>query len=338
MRYRWRLKILSALRQLRFRDEAPLIMGHHFPKWFVLMLVLATALCGCGVQSAVDSAKTGAAPASTTAEIAGNAIADQDAAEGGGGEMGADPQTAPPAERKIIYTAVVDLVVDDFTETDRKIQALTKEFGGFIAEFREDRTYGDRRSGRWVVRTPVRRFQEFLDQVVALGVPETRQMDAQDVTEEYVDLEARLASKKRLEERILQLLEERAGEIKDVIVVEQELARVREEIERMEGRLRFLANRVELTTITITAREEVDYEPPQAPTFTGKVQSTWSQSLTALGRTLEALALTVVALFPWFVLLLLIGTPFAMGLARWWRRRTPQSAEVIDPGASSISS
>src|SRR5690606_993665 len=174
-------------------------------------------------------------------------------------EDAADPQAATPVARKLIYTATVHLVVKDFGATDSKIQSLTESVGGFIAEFREDRTYGDRRAGRWVVRIPTARFQEFLDQVVTFGVPETRQIDAQDVTEEYVDLEARSANKKKLEQRILDLLENQTGEIKDVIAVETELARVREEIERMEGRLRYLANRVELTTITISAREEVDY-------------------------------------------------------------------------------
>jgi hypothetical protein len=221
------------------------------------------------------------------------------------------------------------LVVENFAETDRRIQSLTEEFGGFLAEFREDRTYGDRRAGRWVVRTPVARFHEFLDRVVSLGVPETRQIDAQDVTEEYVDLEARLANKRKLESRILDLLEKQTGEIKDVIAVETELARVREEIERMEGRLRYLANRVELTTITISAREDVNYVPPEAPTFTGKVKTTWSHSLAALGTAAEGVALFVVAAFPWLAVLAVVILPILFWIARS-RRRAVVNAEAIN--------
>lgn len=275
---------------------------------FVLLAV--AVVLGCA--QAVDSDRVRSKVDVAQVAPAGNADAPAEAA---------DPRTAATVERKIIYTATVGLVVEDFDATDRKIQALTQEAGGFVAEFREDRSYGDRQAGRWVVRIPTPRFQEFLDQVVTLGVPETRQIDAQDVTEEYVDLEARIANKKKLEQRILDLLENQTGEIKDVIAVETELARVREEIERMEGRLRFLANRVELTTITITAREEQDYIPPQAPSFTGKVRNVWSQSLTALRQAGEALVLTAVALAPWLVVLAVLGSPFLIWFVRWRRRR-----------------
>jgi hypothetical protein len=268
-------------------------------------ICLPALLLGCGVQQVKDASAPGAVAADPEAEAP---AAEQPAKEA---------PDAPASQRKIIYTATVALVVEDFAETDRRIQSLAQEFGGFIAEFREDRTYGDRLAGRWVIRTPAARFSEFLEQITALGVPETKQIDAQDVTEEFVDLEARLTNKRKLEERILDLLENQTGEIEDVIAVETELARVREEIERMEGRLRYLKDRVDLTTITITAREEVDYVPPQAPTFTGKVAATWGRSLTAMRQAGEGVALAIVALTPWLVVLAVILAPVLI----WWGRR-----------------
>jgi hypothetical protein len=279
-------------------------------------LLLSGVLLGCGVQQAAKDAAPGAAPPAAVAQAGEDLPAEKAPAE------------SAPSERKIIYTATVNLVVKDFSETDRQIQSMTQEFGGFIAEFREDRTYGDRLAGRWVIRTPVKRFHEFLEKIVALGVPETKQIDAQDVTEEFVDLEARLVNKRKLEERILDLLENQAGEIKDVIAVETELARVREEIERMEGRLRYLRDRVDLTTITITAREEADYVPPQAPTFTGKVQATWTQSLTAMQQAAEGAALVIVALVPWLVLFAILLLPLLIWFARR-RRKNIVAAEAV---------
>jgi hypothetical protein len=289
-----------------------------FPSLLAAVLAGSLAVSGCG-QAQNARGPSGQAPRAAAQDAP---AADEN--------MAADPEEMASADRKIIYTAAVNLVVKDFAATDRKIQSLAKETGGFVAEFREDGAYGDRRSGRWVVRTPVRRFQEFLDEVVALGVPETREITTQDVTEEYVDLEARLANKRKLEERILDLLENQTGEIKDVIAVETELARVREEIERMEGRLRWLAHRVELTTITIVAREEFDYVPPQAPTFAGKVQSTWSHSIAALGKAGEGLALVVVALVPWLVVLAVILAPLGYWFSRTIRRRSVATAEAVD--------
>jgi hypothetical protein len=110
--------------------------------------------------------------------------------------------------------------------------------------------------------------------------------------------------------------------------VETELARVREEIERMEGRLRYLKDRVELTTITISAREDVEYVPPQAPTFGGKVAATWGRSLSAMQQAAEGVALAAVALFPWLVVLAIFLAPLAI----WWsrRRKNVVAAEAVN--------
>ncbi len=83
------------------------------------------------------------------------------------------------------------------------------------------------------------------------------------MTEQYIDLTARLKNKRRLEERILKLLEDQTAEIKDVIEVESQLGRVREEIEVLEGRLRYLTDQIDLTTVTITVREDRSYTPAQ---------------------------------------------------------------------------
>jgi hypothetical protein len=165
----------------------------------------------------------------------------------------------------------------------------------------------------------VDRFESFLDAVSELGVPESRGQTAQDVTEEYVDLEARIANKKRLEQRILQLLEDSHGKIKEVLEVERELARVRGEVERMEGRLRYLTNRTELTTVTILAREQRDYVPPEAPTFLFQIRWAWTSSLLALKNFGKGLTLAVVFVFPWLLVILVVVAPLCWCLRRCGR-------------------
>jgi hypothetical protein len=81
------------------------------------------------------------------------------------------------------------------------------------------------------------------------------------------------------------------------------LARVRGEIEQMEGRLRFLTNRTELTTVTIVAREVQDYVPPEAPTFVNRIRQSWVDSLHALRLFGEQLVVAVVYAAPWIVVL-----------------------------------
>jgi uncharacterized coiled-coil protein SlyX len=226
-------------------------------------------------------------------------------------------QEPPAVSRKIIYTATIALVVEDFAATQKQMEALVKQHEGYVAEFREDRRYGDQLAGRWVVRIPVSQFEQFVASVVELGVPESREINAQDVTEQFIDLSARLSNKKRLEERMLKLLEDRTGEIKDVIEVESQLGRVREEIEVMEGKLRYLTDRIAMTTVTISAREERDYTPPQAPTFGVKIHRTFADSLLALRRFGETLVLLIVAATPWLV----VGCVLLIPVGIWWKRR-----------------
>lgn len=167
--------------------------------------------------------------------------------------------------RKIIYNAQVSLVVKDFSVAQEAIQNMVQKYGGFLADASVSQHQGDQRHGRWVARIPVDGYNRFLDELAEVGVRVRQNQKADDVTEEFVDLEARIATKKKLEERILELLETRDGEIKDVIDIERELARVRSDIEQMEGRLRFLENRTSLTTVTIEAREQQGYAPAEAP-------------------------------------------------------------------------
>lgn len=217
--------------------------------------------------------------------------------------------------RKIIYTATVALVVDDFSHVEQTLSSRVNECGGFIASASIALNQGRQRSGTWTVRVPVASFEQFLDATGDLGVPERREQQGQDVTEEFVDLEARIRSKKQLEDRILELLSANKGEIKDVIEVERELSRVRTEIERMEGRMRYLADRTELTTVTVQVREEHDYKPPQAPGIGLRIASTWRGSTSGIVAAAENLLLGAVACLPW----LLVAGVFAVPVWKWRR-------------------
>lgn len=218
-------------------------------------------------------------------------------------------QQPADAPRKIIYEAEINLVVKDVSAVESQIAALLKEHQGYVAESSIDRTQGEELSGRWRVRIPVERFDAFLDAVTKLGVAESRKQTAQDVTEEFVDLEAQISNKKKLEERIVELVNNQSGQIKDVIEVERELGRVRGEIEQMEGRLRYLTNRTELTTVSVFAREVDDYVPPQAPSFANQIQRAWANSLQSLQNFGQRAVVAAVYAFPWIIVLGVVLVP-----------------------------
>jgi hypothetical protein len=139
------------------------------------------------------------------------------------------------------------------------------------------------------------------------------------VTDEYVDLESRLKNKQTLESRLLELVAKRGDEIKDVLALEAELSRVREEVEKIQGRLRYLGDRVALTTIEIAAYERLDYEPPEA-TFGQRIASTFAVSLDRLRQCGQAIVLVFTALAPWAIAAAVVVLPLALLLRRRWRQ------------------
>lgn len=285
------------------------------PLWCVTLipcLLLGCGALGCGGQ----------APSSSVVAYqptAGDAATDASVPKVG--EKTPEDVTLPSAGRQIIYRATIVLDVQDFAATERQIVALIRETGGFVAQFREERPYGAQRGGRWTIRVPVPQFDKFVEQAGKLGVAQSRDINSEDVSEEFVDLTARLKNKQQLEARLLELVAKRSDEIKDILALEAELSRVREEIERMQGRLRYLTDRVALTTVELAAHERQDYKPPEAPTFAANISQTFYDSLAGLRRFGEAIVLVIVALVPWAIAVLVIGIPFVWSLWRLTRRR-----------------
>jgi hypothetical protein len=277
---------------------------------YVLSLVCscALAIAGCG-QAYVGS------DASRSSEL-DNKLAVASAAEKAGLDVTLVSAQAPPSARKIIYKATLSLVVEDFGAAEKSVTELVTAAGGYVAQFREDRTLGDLRGGQWVLRVPVEQFEKVLDGAAKLGVTQRREVQSEDVSEEFVDLTARLKSKQGIEARLLELVKNKTEEVKDILTVETELGRVREEIERVEGRLRYLADRVALTTITIDAREQRDYVPPEVPSLAGKIAQTFQASLHVLWQATEAAILCVVAMLPFLAVFLLVCVPLVLWL-RW---------------------
>jgi predicted nuclease with TOPRIM domain len=132
-----------------------------------------------------------------------------------------------------------------------------------------------------------------------LGKVLNRHVSTEDVTEEYVDTDARLRNLKRTEERLLAHLD-RTGELKGIVEVERELNRVREEIERLEGRLRYLSHRVDFSTFNVTFQEKPKAEPV-VPPETFSIAKIASQATRGLVGFLQGLSKCIVWLGIWSV-------------------------------------
>lgn len=162
-------------------------------------------------------------------------------------------------ERKLIRNGHLSMKTESVDATKVKIDSLVKHFKGYVAN--ESRhNYDGRIQHSQTIRIPAARFDEIIDVIEKLDVEvEARNINTQDVTEEFIDSEARLKTKKELEQRYLSILKD-AKSVTDIVSIEQQLATVRGEIESIEGRLNYLTNQVSFSTLDLSYYEEVGAE------------------------------------------------------------------------------
>lgn len=155
----------------------------------------------------------------------------------------------------LIRTGGASIEVDKLDPATMKVRQLAAQLGGYIANSAISGGRDQVRSATLELKIPAARYDQAVGGLNDIGKVESVNTNVEDVGEEYVDIAARVANAKRLEERLISLLATRTGRLQDVLSVERELARVREEIERYEGRMRFLRTRAAMSTLSITVHE-----------------------------------------------------------------------------------
>jgi hypothetical protein len=233
----------------------------------VIGLLQAALLMACERSPEISG------PVAERRDVTSNAKASSPATLGDvGGRMASDTEVSAEAQRHqpwtrppgvdvgsllIVRTGRASIEVDSLERSMAELRAIAQRVGGFVADASIQSGRNQLRSATLELKVPASRFDELTAGLEPLGRLQYVNVGAEDVSEEYVDLTARVANSHRLEDRLLELLRTRTGKLQDVLSVERELARVREEIERMEGRLRFLKASAQLSTLSVSL-----YEPP----------------------------------------------------------------------------
>ena len=173
-----------------------------------------------------------------------------------------EPNTVEIADRQIISQASLSVEVEDVAGAVAQVRTIAETRGGFISQVATTGTPGRQRSDL-VVRVPQGEFFDTLESIKGLGKVWAENAGSEDVTEQFIDLEARLRSALREEQSLLSLLE-RADTVSNILTIERELARVRSDIERLQGQINYLSRRVDLATISVALfpPEERLAEPP----------------------------------------------------------------------------
>ncbi|MFL5555036.1 MAG: DUF4349 domain-containing protein, partial [Gemmatimonadaceae bacterium] len=159
------------------------------------------------------------------------------------------------AATMVIRTGQAFIEVDKVDPAILKIRQLAAQVGGYITNSSVSGGRDQIRQATFELKIPAAKYDQAVGTLSTIGKVETVTSNAQDVGEEFVDVTARVQNSRRLEERLISLLANRTGKLDEVLRVERELARVREQIERYEGRLRYLTARVSMSTLTITVHE-----------------------------------------------------------------------------------
>jgi hypothetical protein len=238
-------------------------------------------------------------------------------------------QSSLAFDRKIIRNAELDLETDLPEEAQQSITSIAESKGGFVVESQQsssDIKSATRDIVTMSVRVPAERFGETLLEVRKTAkrvVIET--VKGQDVTDEFIDIEAQLKAKKALEAQFMEIMK-RANTVEDALDVQSQLADVRGEIERIEGRKRFLENQSSLSTIKIRLQTPKAFAATSEG-FSDRLSESFLTGFDVAMNFVLGLLTLVIALIP---AALLIGLPaFAIFRYLWKRQTRPISVAEI---------
>jgi len=173
-------------------------------------------------------------------------------------------ETAPAlANRKLIRNATVDLEIVGFDNAVQKITAFANEEHGYVATTDSEKQANGKLKGQIVVKVLPENLDRFLQRIRSLGELKNQTLGTEDVTKAYFDTDARLKNAHVMEQRLIDMLKMKTGKVSDLLQVEKELGRVREEIEKMQGELKYWDSQVQFATVTISLTEK-DMEEPAA--------------------------------------------------------------------------
>jgi hypothetical protein len=225
---------------------------------------------------------------------------------------------AAVAPTMIIRTGQAFIEVEKVDPAVLRIRQLAAQVGGYIANSSISGGRDQIRQATLEVKIPASKYDQAVGDLSTIGKVETVNSTAEDVGEEFVDVTARVNNAHRLEERLITLLSTRTGKLDEVLRVEHELARVREEIERYQGRLRFLSMRAATSTLTITVHEPLPVlgNTPGTNPIAAALRRAW--------RSFVALVAGLIASLGVVIPLALIGFAGWLGYLRWKRRARSQ--------------
>ncbi len=299
--------------------------------WMILLMFAFLAACGSvatqGLRMEEPSESAGAP--GFAAEIAVEEPAFAPAAEPAASD---NFQVGIPSERLIIRTADLDIVVADTAESLQALNKLAADMGGWVVRS-GIYNFGTADRGNISMRIPAENFDQALATIKAGAVDvNSESTSGQDVTEEFVDLSARLANLEATADRVRSFLDD-ARRVEDALAVNQELSRLEEQIEVIKGRMKYLSESAAFSTINVNLTPDELNQPLEVAGWRPQgVARDAIEALIIAGQNLVDVLIWLVLFF--LPVLLIIGLPLYF-IARFVRRRWRQRGAASEAAGGS---
>ena len=174
-----------------------------------------------------------------------------------------EAQASALANRKLIRNAQVELEIVSFDAAVQKITAFANEERGYVETTNSEKQANGKLRGTVVVKVVPENLDRFAQRIRDLGELKNQTLGTEDITKAYFDTDSRLKNARVMEQRLIDMLKKKSDDINDLLQVERELGRVREQIEQMQGELKYWDSQVQFATVTIQLTEK-DMEVPAA--------------------------------------------------------------------------
>ena len=253
------------------------------------------------------------------------------------GESQVSSANDPSQQAMIIRTGHAAIEVDSLELAIAQVTQLAKRLGGQVAATAIETGRKDFRTAQMTLRIPSAQFDAALGGLDPIGKIESQNVSSEDVTEQYVDMTARMTNAKRLEDRLIALLANRTGKLEEVLAVERELARVREEIERYEGRLRYLRTRAAISTLTVNLHEPFPIAGrPGSNIIVDSFKRAWRNFVRVIASAIASLGIIIPVALAILVVAFVLRKLGLLPRVRWPRRDNRKPSDGDPPSAPPV--
>ena len=217
---------------------------NHFPLLFSFLFLISCSPSMEDKGMAMESMEE--APALRSPEVSGGTQTDL-------------PSQTNTADRKIIWTGDMEFQVKNVDKSTKKILDIVKQYGGFVSGMDMGSDHYNV-SNNITIRIESVKFQDLINSIKGESLfMRSLTVRSNDVTEEFIDIESRLKTKKEVRDRYIAILTNRTGKISEVLEAEEAIRKITEEIEAQEGRLRYLRDKVRFSTLNVVIYQEVEF-------------------------------------------------------------------------------